>query len=117
MTIAQIGPAKLDIELPRGNDIALVFRLRAAEAPIDLGSDQFSMAVRWGSSSLVKASADGGLSLLPEAGQIRCPFTAAETKSFPEGKVARYELERQGAEGQRTYLTGHFIATGGLSDD
>jgi len=117
MTIAQIGPAHLDIEVPRGDDIALVFLLKADGEALDLGDDQFEMVIGWPDHSLVKESESGSLILLPAAGQIRCPLSAAETGALPEGRIAQYELARHGTAGQRTYLAGHLIARGGLNHD
>ena len=113
-----------DLDIWVGNDQALSFKFWAdADKTVDFdltGSEIVFRATWETDGEFRKTSADGGI-VIGDAttGEFSIPISHAESRQFPDGKKARYEIERRISGDERTMLYGYLIVTnwGGNDDE
>jgi hypothetical protein len=109
-----------DFMIWRGNSYAMARWqfLQDAETPLDLTGSEMVMRATWsgGSVRLTTASA-ANLVMDAEEGTLTWTPSITESRSIPEGRVAKYEIERRIGGEQRTLVQGYFVGVGGVNDD
>lgn len=108
-----------DISIIRGaTRPELVWRMVSAGQPFDGTGSVFVLTIRSDGNTIRKSTADGGgLSYDNSTGRLVWRRTLAESRLIGEGKVGRYEIERQIGADQELIATGAVTGIGGVSDD
>ncbi len=115
-------PAEYDLELERGDNTPVVIRLKTKNSegtlvPVNLSGSEMVLMIWWRGGSIMKTTADNGMTLNGPAGETTWVPTVDETLNLPKGKIADWEFERRVPGGeQRTYIRGKVTASGGRGD-
>ncbi|WP_424363609.1 hypothetical protein [Methylocystis parvus] len=114
--------ARYDIEIVAGNSktIPITFYEDAAKVnPLDLTGSTIIFRAVWDGGSLSKSSPSSGITISdPTTGAISIALTVANSRALPEGKVAKYEIERRIGGAETTLLLGYLnVVNWGANDD
>lgn len=116
-----MAPATKNLKIWRGNTERMTFRLKdSAGTPIDLTGSTAMLTIIHEGGKLTLTAIDGGVAVTdPTSGYINFDLSVANTRSIHPSPVtgARYELELQTADEQRTLLAGKVIVEGGDNAD
>lgn len=112
-------PGKYTLFLVRGNTYRTIFRLKTATGifPLTNGKFVFSAFNRRHLVLRVSSPSESLTIADPASGEVEFFLSAAQTRLFPIGAVARYELEYQNGIEQTTILEGPVNAQEGINDD
>lgn len=113
-------PSKYDIDVWRGNTLSRTFRLKNPDGSLlDLTGSTFVFRAINGSAELLRAeSPTTELSVpTPANGEVVLALAPADTRLLPDGKTARYELERRVGAEQTTILYGYLNVASWANDD
>lgn len=91
-----------------------------AEDVFDLTGSVLYLKIVHGRTTLVEKNSTDDADVMEidiELGTLTWTPTLAETRSFPLGRLARYEIERRIGTRQGLIAWGSVIVTGGLNDD
>lgn len=113
-------PTKYDIDVWRGNTLSRTFRLKNADGSLlDLTGSEFVFRAISGTAELIrKETPSAEISVpTPENGEVLLALAPADTRLLPDGKTARYELERRISATQTTILYGYLNVASWANDD
>lgn len=109
--------AEIDLDVVRGNTASFPFQFLASTGP-DVAVDLTGSTLRF-----VARTPNGNLTAVDltitnaTQGSASLALTAAQTRSFPNGSVTEYEIERRVGGNQTTLIMGRINAVGGINDD
>lgn len=108
------------LALRQGNSAAWTFRLFADAAKttrFDLAGSTLVFRAVWPGGTLRKETPSGVVVATPANGEASVTLSAAETRSLPAGRVARFEMERRIGAEQRTLVAGFLSVLEGVNDE
>lgn len=112
-------PGKYEIQLVKGNTYRTTFRLKTSTGVFPLTNGRFVFSA-YDRRQLILRVASPSESLTiddPDTGEVHFFLSAEQTRLFPVGAVARYELEYQNGVEQTTVIEGRVNAQEGINDD
>lgn len=113
-----------DIEIIAGNDHPLaMWQFLVSEHPDVLFPldelDDFSLMVRWPGTEIIRNTIDHPQELAVDISNsiVTWAYTLAHSRALPQGRIARYELERWRHGKEQTFIAGRMIASLGNNAD
>lgn len=113
-------PPRKDLEVWAGNTWGQSFRLKAGGGPFDLTGSRLVWRMVLGATTTRKTSdvPGSGIEITDAAeGEFTIALTVDETRTWQDGSVVRYEIERWVGADQLTLIYGQMVVTAWVNDD
>lgn len=108
-------PGQANIEVWKGNTLSRTFRFKVDETtPLDLTGSTLVFRALWSGGNEIRKNLTVAT---PVNGEAVLDLSVVETRSLPNGAVAKYEIERRMGGAQTTLLYGTLVATEWVNDD
>lgn len=113
-------PAKKTIPVWKGNTLTLPLRFRtSATTFLDLTGSELVFRASWPGGTPIRYATPSAAFTINDAvgGRATLTLSVADTRSIPQGDVARYEIERRIDGRQETLMFGTLNASEWVNDD
>ena len=112
-------PGETNLSVRKGNTFQTTFRFKVgADTALDLTGSTLVFRAAWSGGEIRKTGPSSDFAIpTPTNGEATLTLTVAETRTIPNGAIAKYEIERRVGSEQTTLLFGMMVVSEWINDD